>query len=76
MLEPADEPFRYPLQLYAHIVDGLHLRGQDVLEVGSGRGGGGSFLLRYRAPRSYTGVDFSEAAIAWCRAHLVFPNVH
>ena len=37
-LAPADEPYRYPLQLYRQVVSGLDLAGRDVLEVGSGRG--------------------------------------
>jgi hypothetical protein len=66
-LTAQDEIFRYPIQLYAHVVEGLALNGKDVLEVGSGRGGGGSFLVRYLQPRSYLGVDLSESAVQWCR---------
>ncbi len=73
-LAPSDEPFRYAIQLYAHVVSGVELRDRDVLEVGSGRGGGGSFLIRYLKPRSYTGVDLSDAAIKWCQQQLSFPN--
>lgn len=73
-LEPQDEPFRYPIQLYAHVVSAIDVRGKDVLEVGCGRGGGGSFLVRYREPRFFTGVDLSESAMEWCRQHLPFPN--
>lgn len=73
-LEPQDEPFRYPIQLYAHVVSAVDLRGKDVLEVGCGRGGGGSFLVRYREPRFFTGVDLSESAMEWCRQHMPFPN--
>ena len=73
-LQPQDEPFRYPIQLYAHVVSAIDLRGKDVLEVGCGRGGGGAFLVRYREPRLFTGVDISEPAIEWCQQHLPFPN--
>jgi len=66
-LTAQDEIFRYPILLYAHVVEGLALNGKDVLEVGSGRGGGGSFLVRYLQPRSYLGVDLSESAVQWCR---------
>ena len=74
VLRAEDEAFRYPIQLYAHVVDGVELRGKDVVEVGSGRGGGASFLVRYREPRSYTGVDLSAAAIARCRERFGFAN--
>jgi len=73
-LPPEDEPYRYPLQLYAHVVGGITLGGKDVLEVGCGRGGGASFLIRAHQPRSYTGVDLSEAAIAWCRRRFGVPG--
>jgi ubiquinone/menaquinone biosynthesis C-methylase UbiE len=73
-LLPADEPFRYAIQLYAHVVGGIDLTAKDVLEVGCGRGGGGSFYVRYLNPRSYTGVDLSDTAIAWCQRKLDFPN--
>lgn len=75
-LLPADEPFRYAIQLYAHAVRGIDLSDKDVLEVGCGRGGGGSYFLRYCDPRSYTGVDLSSAAIAWCQNQLKFPRTN
>ena len=47
-LEAADEPDRLCIQLYDQAIGGTDLRDQDVLEVGSGRGGGSSYLARYR----------------------------
>jgi SAM-dependent methyltransferase len=69
-LESADEPFRYGIQLYAATLSGLQIQDKDLVEVGSGRGGGGHYLLRYRAPRSYIGIDLSSAAIARCEREL------
>lgn len=66
-LEPSDEPDRLCIQLYEHVIDGTDLRGADVLEVGSGRGGGASYVSRYLGPASVTGLDFSAAAVALCR---------
>src|SRR4051794_24506454 len=66
-LELADEPDRYCIQLYAHVLDGVDLAGADVLEVGSGRGGGASWISRYLGPRSTTGVDFAASAVALSR---------
>lgn len=65
-LEPADEPDRLCIQLYAETVSSVPLAGRDVVEVGSGRGGGASWLARTHRPRRYTGVDFSAAAVALC----------
>jgi SAM-dependent methyltransferase len=67
VLTEDDEPDRLCIQLYAHTVDGVALEGKDVLEVGSGRGGGASYLARYGRPRSTTGLDFSASAVALCR---------
>jgi SAM-dependent methyltransferase len=66
-LLPADEPDRLCIQLYEHALSGTDLTGQDVLEVGCGRGGGSSYLSRYRAPNSMTGLDFSRNAIDLCQ---------
>lgn len=66
-LEPADEPDRLCIQLYAETVSSVPLGGREVVEVGSGRGGGASWLARTHRPRRYTGVDFSPAAVALCR---------
>ena len=67
-LDPADEPFRYPLQLYDHVVSRLDLTGKDVLEVGCGRGGGAAFLATRYKPLSLIGIDLSPVAVARCRA--------
>ena len=56
-LLPQDEPNRYCIQLYHRVASAIHLRGLDVLEVGSGRGGGASYVMRYLKPRSLTGLD-------------------
>ncbi|SDE07771.1 class I SAM-dependent methyltransferase [Auraticoccus monumenti] len=64
-LEPEDELDRFCIQLYDRTVT-ADLTGLDVLEVGCGRGGGVSFLSRYRGPRSTTGVDLSAAAVDLC----------
>jgi len=62
-LLPSDERDRLCIQLYLHAIDHSDLRGKDVLEVGSGRGGGSSYISRYLEPRAMTGMDFSPAAV-------------
>ena len=62
-LEPADEVDRYCIQLYAHVLDGVDVAGTDVLEVGSGRGGGASWISRSLRPATTTGVDFASSAV-------------
>jgi len=50
----------------------VEVRGRDLLEVGCGRGGGASYVMRYLAPRSYTAVDQSAASTEFCnRNHRI-----
>jgi ubiquinone/menaquinone biosynthesis C-methylase UbiE len=66
-LEAVDEANRYPIQLYNRVASAVDLRGKDVLEVGSGRGGGAAFIKKYLHLRSMTGVDFCGKAVQFCR---------
>lgn len=63
---PRDEENRYCIQLYHHVASQVSQEGKDILEVGSGRGGGAEFLTRYLKPKSYTGIDISTSVIAFC----------
>lgn len=62
-LEAADEPDRCSIQLYHHVASAVDLRGKTVLEVGSGRGGGSSYVARYLKPARMVGVDYSPNAV-------------
>ena len=62
-LEDADEDDRYCIQLYHRVAGQRELTGLDVLEVGSGRGGGASYVHRYLGPQSTVGLDRSSAAV-------------
>ncbi|NAZ85471.1 class I SAM-dependent methyltransferase [Kineococcus indalonis] len=73
-LEPGDEADRLCVQLYEHVVAG-DVRGRDVLEVGSGRGGGASYLARYRHPRTVVGLDLSARAVALSRRDRAAPGL-
>jgi SAM-dependent methyltransferase len=67
-LDGADEPNRYPIQLY-HLTatQAGGLAGKRVLEVGCGHGGGASYLTRALGPQSYVGLDLNPAGIEFCR---------
>src|SRR5262245_51937556 len=62
-----DEPDRHWIQLYHHVAGAVDLKGCTVLEVGSGRGGGSSFVKRYLGPSRMIGVDLSKDAVDFCR---------
>lgn len=66
-LRKIDEKNRYCIQLYHHVASSINLKGKDLLEVGCGRGGGSSYIVRYFKPSSMTGVDFSGKSIEFCK---------
>jgi SAM-dependent methyltransferase len=73
-LDAVDEADRYCIQLYDRAIGPVDLAGKDVLEVGSGRGGGTSYIARYLGPRTTTGLDFSASAVALCTRHRRAPG--
>jgi ubiquinone/menaquinone biosynthesis C-methylase UbiE len=66
-LAECDEPNRFYIQLYHRMATQADLGGKRVLEVGSGHGGGASYLMRTLHPASYTGLDLNRGAVAFCR---------
>jgi len=75
-LDPADESDRYCIQLYHRVASAADLAGREVLEVGSGRGGGASYIARNLRPAKITGDDFSPQAVALCqKRHATVANL-
>ncbi len=68
-LRPEDDLNRYSIHLYQRVTGVVDLRAKDVLEVGSGRGGGSSYMVRCLEPRSMTSVDLAEKASRFCHIH-------
>ncbi len=69
-LHDKDENDRYCINLYHQVAVQVEIEGKDVLEVGSGRGGGASYITRYLKPKSYKAVDISKTVINFCnQAH-------
>ena len=68
-LSDREQVNRYCIQLYHHVAAAINLSGKDVVEVGSGRGGGAAYITRYLKPRSMVGIDFSRKAIEFCRKY-------
>jgi ubiquinone/menaquinone biosynthesis C-methylase UbiE len=54
---------RYPLQMYHFLARKAALEGKDVLEVGSGRGGGANHVASKFKPASYVGMDLAQSAV-------------
>jgi ubiquinone/menaquinone biosynthesis C-methylase UbiE len=75
LLTDADEKHRYCIQLYHHVASAVDLKGQDVLEVGCGCGGGSSFIMKRHLPRSFMALDQAENAIEFCNRHYSIPGL-
>lgn len=74
-LKKEDEINRYCIQLYDRVVRNNDMKNKDVLEVGSGRGGGASYISRYYSPKSYTGLDISGGIIDFCNDYYDVPGL-
>ena len=74
-LNSLDEKERYPIQLYHHVATQINLEGKSILEVGSGRGGGASYLAQYLHPSKVSGIDISETAVNLCKSLYEIDNL-
>mgnify|MGYP003320205109 FL=1 len=62
-LKKEDESNRLFIQLYDYTASQIPIRGKHILEIGSGRGGGASFVAQYHNPSHMTGLDYSATAV-------------
>ncbi|MEL6924546.1 MAG: class I SAM-dependent methyltransferase [Bacteroidota bacterium] len=67
-LNAEDENDRYCIQLYHEVAAQVDLRDKAVLEVGSGRGGGASYVARYLQPAKMIGMDLASNAVAFAKS--------
>lgn len=74
-LDKKDEDNRYCIQLYDHVVNSVKLENKKVVEIGSGRGGGASYITRYYKPTEYTGIDISSSVINFCNKLYKIPGL-
>ncbi len=66
---------QHSYELYAQLVASTPLQDRDVLELGSGRGGGACFLLENQAPRRLVALDYTPGTIRWCRRNFSRPGL-
>jgi ubiquinone/menaquinone biosynthesis C-methylase UbiE len=71
-----DEINRYPIQLYHYLATKIDRAEREVLEVGSGRGGGSSYIRRYLNPKNMTGVDIAYNAINFSKNEHTHDGLH
>lgn len=74
-LKEEDVHNRYPIYLYHHVASQIDLTDKKVLEVGSGRGGGASYVARYMNPSEIIGLDISESAVKNCNETYKIDNL-
>ncbi|MBL7812432.1 MAG: class I SAM-dependent methyltransferase [Bacteroidetes bacterium] len=62
----------YGFRLYSHLISQVPVSSEtQILEVGSGRGGGSFFISKYLKPASVTGLDYAPRATAFCNKNYV-----
>jgi len=76
-MNPDSEKNRFQIQLYDKVVRSIPgpLDEVDMLEIGSGRGGGATYIARDIVPNSYKGVDICQPAVDFCNKHNPFEEV-
>lgn len=67
-LKPEHQVERLQFQLYHHLVKDLELSQKDILEIGSGIGGGCLYFKTYFKPKSVTGIDLIRQNVAISRS--------
>jgi ubiquinone/menaquinone biosynthesis C-methylase UbiE len=68
-LEPHDEPNRFSVQLYHLLANSIDLTNKKIIEIGCGRGGGLSYIMRKFNPSAATGVDLDSRAVNFNNKH-------
>jgi ubiquinone/menaquinone biosynthesis C-methylase UbiE len=69
VLPATDDANRYAIQMYHQVAGAIDLRDKDVVEIGSGRGGGAAYVNRTFKPKLMLGVDISKKAVGFCNEY-------
>jgi SAM-dependent methyltransferase len=69
-LDPKDESNKYSVQLYHLLGSAIDLKNKDIAEIGCGRGGGLSYIVRAFSPATALGVDLDKHAVKFCNKHF------
>jgi ubiquinone/menaquinone biosynthesis C-methylase UbiE len=74
-LDEIDEKNRYTAQLYHHMAELTDLKDKDIVEVGSGRGGGLAYIARKFQPASAVGIDLEKSLVVFSNKFHKWPNL-
>jgi len=64
-----DEINRYSIQLYHRLAKMVDIKNKDIVEIGSGRGGGIAYITKRFEPASALGIDLDAKAAKFGNAH-------
>lgn len=68
-LHTNDEVNRYSIQLYHRLAKMVDIKDKNIVEVGSGRGGGIAYITKRFQPSSALGIDLDSKAVAFGNRH-------
>lgn len=66
---------QFPLQMYHYLAAKIPMEGMQVLEVGSGRGGGAKHIASFFKPSFYTAMDLAQSAVDLATRIHILPNL-
>lgn len=66
---------QFPLQMYHYLAAKIPMEGMQVLEVGSGRGGGAKHIASFFKPAYYTAMDLAQGAVDLASRIHILPNL-
>jgi len=72
---PETAPQFYSTAMYHLLANKTEIEGKYILEVGSGRGGGGKHISQHFNPLQYVGIDLSQNAVNFCNEIHSLPNL-
>jgi len=75
-LDQKDEMNRYSIQLYTHFTADVSIKDKDIVEIGSGRGGGLNFLTKTFKPATAIGIELDKRAITFCNKYYSQDNLN
>ncbi|MEI6554825.1 MAG: class I SAM-dependent methyltransferase [Paludibacter sp.] len=65
-----DEINRYSIQLYHRLAKMVDIEGKDIVEIGSGRGGGLAYITKTFKPSTALGIDLNSKASKFGNKHF------
>ena len=74
-LDEKDEINRYSIQLYLSLIERVDFETRNILEVGSGRGGGSNYIAGKLTTGQITGMDLAEASVSFCQKNYQKENL-